>query len=35
LISQAGFHKAAQAKRWLDGNLEQAFALLVTGNLDL
>jgi len=31
LIKQAGFHNAAQARRWFDGHLNQAFALLVQG----
>ncbi len=30
LIKQAGFHNAAQARRWFDGHLNQAFALLVS-----
>ncbi|MFN7036827.1 MAG: ISAs1 family transposase, partial [Bellilinea sp.] len=30
LIKQAGFHNAAQARRWFDGHLDQAFALLVS-----
>ena len=32
LIKQAGFHNAAQARRWFDGHLDQAFALLVSGD---
>ncbi len=32
LIKQAGFHYAAQARRWFAGHLDQAFALLVLGN---
>jgi len=32
LIKQAGFQNAAQARRWFDGHLDQAFALLITGN---
>jgi Transposase DDE domain len=32
LIKQAGFHNAAQARRWFDGHVDQAFALLVSGN---
>jgi predicted transposase YbfD/YdcC len=32
LIKQAGFHNAAQARRWFAGHLDQAFALLVLGN---
>lgn len=32
LIQQAGFHNAAQARRWFDGHLDQAFALLVSGD---
>jgi len=31
LIKRAGFHNAAQARRWFDGHLDQAFALLITG----
>jgi len=31
LIKQAGFQNAAQARRWFDGHLDQAFALLVSG----
>jgi predicted transposase YbfD/YdcC len=32
LIKQAGFQNAAQARRWFDGHIDQAFALLITGN---
>jgi predicted transposase YbfD/YdcC len=32
LIKQAGFHNAAQARRWLAGHIDQAFALLISGN---
>jgi len=32
LIKQAGFHNAAQARRWFDGHIDQAFALLVSAN---
>lgn len=32
LIKRAGFHNAAQARRWFDGHLDQAFALLVSGD---
>jgi predicted transposase YbfD/YdcC len=32
LIKQAGFQNAARARRWFDGHLDQAFALLVSGN---
>lgn len=32
LIKQAGFRNAAQARRWFDGHLDQAFALLVSGD---
>ena len=32
LIKQAGFQNAAQARRWFDGHLDQAFALLVLRN---
>jgi predicted transposase YbfD/YdcC len=31
LIKQAGFQNAARARRWFDGHLDQAFALLVSG----
>jgi hypothetical protein len=30
LIRQAGFHNAAQARRWLAAHLSHAFALLTT-----
>jgi predicted transposase YbfD/YdcC len=30
LIKRAGFHNAAQARRWFAGHLDQAFALLIT-----
>lgn len=32
LIRQAGFQNAAQARRWFNGHIDQAFALLVSGN---
>jgi predicted transposase YbfD/YdcC len=32
LIKRAGFQNAAQARRWFDGHINQAFALLVSGN---
>jgi predicted transposase YbfD/YdcC len=32
LIKQAGFLNAARARRWFDGHIDQAFALLITGN---
>lgn len=32
LIMQAGFHNAARARRWFAGHIDQAFALLVSGN---
>jgi predicted transposase YbfD/YdcC len=32
LIKQAGFQNAAQARRWFDGHIDQAFALLVIRN---
>jgi predicted transposase YbfD/YdcC len=32
LIKQAGFLNAAQARRWFDGHIDRAFALLITGN---
>lgn len=32
LIKQAGFQNAAQARRWFAGHIDQAFALLVSGN---
>jgi predicted transposase YbfD/YdcC len=32
LIKQAGFLNAAQARRWFDGHIHQAFALLITGH---
>lgn len=32
LIKQAGFHNAAQARRWFAGHIDQAFALLISGN---
>lgn len=32
LIKQASFQNAAQARRWFDGHIDQAFALLVSGN---
>jgi len=32
LITQAGFHNAAQARRWFAGHIDQAFALLISGN---
>jgi predicted transposase YbfD/YdcC len=32
LIKRAGFHNAAQARRWFDGHLDQAFSLLIMGN---
>ena len=35
LIGQAGFQNAAQARRWFDGHIDQAFALLALGNLRL
>lgn len=35
LIKQADFQNAAQARRWFDGHLDQAFALLVSGNSQL
>ena len=35
LIKQAGFQNAAQARRWFDGHIDQAFALLVLGYLRL
>jgi predicted transposase YbfD/YdcC len=31
LIKRAGFQNAAQARRWFDGHINQAFALLVSG----
>lgn len=31
LIKQAGYHNAAQARRYFDGHIDQAFALLVAG----
>jgi hypothetical protein len=30
LIRQAGFHNAAQARRWFAAHLSEAFALLTT-----
>ena len=35
LIKQAGFQNAAQARRWFDGHIDQAFALLVISNSQL
>lgn len=32
LIKQAGFHNAAQGRRWFAGNLDRAFVLLTTTN---
>ncbi len=32
LIRQAGFQNAAQARRWFEGHIDQAFALLITVN---
>jgi hypothetical protein len=32
LIKQAGFHNAAQARRWFAGHLDRAFELLTTSN---
>jgi predicted transposase YbfD/YdcC len=32
LIKHAGFQNAAQARRWFAGHIDQAFALLVSGN---
>jgi len=32
LIKQAGFHNAAQARRWFDGHIDQAFTLLISDN---
>jgi predicted transposase YbfD/YdcC len=32
LIKQAGFQNAAQARRWFAGHIDQAFALLISGN---
>jgi hypothetical protein len=32
LIKQAGFHNAAQGRRWFAGNLDRAFELLTTTN---
>lgn len=32
LIKQAGYRNAAQARRWFDGHVDQAFALLVSDN---
>ena len=32
LIKQAGFHYAAQARRWFAGHVDQAFSLLASGN---
>lgn len=32
LIMQAGFQNAAQARRWFDGHIDQAFALIVICN---
>jgi predicted transposase YbfD/YdcC len=32
LIKRAGFLNAAQARRWFDGHIDQAFALLISGN---
>jgi predicted transposase YbfD/YdcC len=32
LIKQAGFQNAAQARRWFNGHIDQAFALLTAGN---
>jgi hypothetical protein len=31
LIKQAGYRNAAQARRYFDGHIDQAFALLVAG----
>jgi len=31
-IKQAGFHNAAQARRWFAGHIDQAFALLISSN---
>jgi predicted transposase YbfD/YdcC len=32
LIKQAGYQNAAQARRWFNGHIDQAFALLTAGN---
>lgn len=32
LIKQAGFRNAAQARRWFDGHLDQAFAILISSH---
>ncbi len=32
LIKQAGFRNAAQARRWFDGRLDQAFVLLFSNH---
>ncbi|MGQ9564848.1 MAG: ISAs1 family transposase [Thermogutta sp.] len=35
LIKQAGFQNAAQARRWFNGHIDRAFALLISENLRL
>ena len=35
LIKQAGFQHAAQARRWFDGHIDQAFALLISEHVRL
>ena len=32
LLKMAGFTNAAQGRRWFDGHLEEAFALLIAAN---